>query len=237
MILVHELHEVRGREEDAFEDAMRTRWLPALARDPDARLLYFLKHAHGSGASYRVVTITALRDAAAWGRTAERIDAGDLRDEARALDALRHDVTAKLLVPLPWSPLQTIDLAAVPSDAPPVHELSLFMEDTVWPDEDQLETYVERSGNHYLAEMRRNAERGGTLLTILAGFRTAFGAGKRREIVLWQKLTEPRGLAPLLSSEVPARYKEPGTWMHDALALRDRWESRLLRSVEWSPWY
>ena len=49
-----------------------------------------------------------------------------------------------------------------------MHELSLFMEDTVWPDEDQLETYVERSGNHYLAEMRRNAERGGTLLTILA---------------------------------------------------------------------
>jgi hypothetical protein len=212
MLLVHELHEVRGREEDAFEDAVRTRWLPALARDPDARLLYFLKHAHGSGASYRVVTITALRDAAAWGRLAERIDSGDLRKEAMALDALRHD-------------------------APPVHELSLFMEDTVWPDEDQLETYVERSGNHYLAEMRRNAERGGTILTILAGFRTAHGAGKRREIVLWQKITELRALTPLLTSEVPARYKEPGTWMNDALALRDRWESRLLRTVEWSPWY
>ena len=237
MLLVHELHEVRGREEDAFEHAMRTGWLPALARDADARLLYFLKHAHGSGASYRVVTVTALRDAAAWGRTVERIESGDLRDEARALDALRHDVTAKLLVPLPWSPLQTIDFAAVPVDDPPVHELSLFMEDTVWPDEDRLEAYVERSGNHYLAEMRRNAERGGTLLTILGGFRTAFGAGARREIVLWQKITDLRGLTPLLTSEVPARYKEPGTWMHDALALRDRWESRLLRSVEWSPWY
>src|SRR5262245_18433332 len=211
--------------------------MPVVDRDPDARLHYILKHAHGSGASYRVVTITAMRDAAAWGRTAERIDGGDLRDASCALDALRHDVTAKLLVPLPWSPLQTLDFAAVPTEAPPVHELSLFMEDTVWPDEGQLETYVERSGNHYLAEMRRNAERGGTLLTILAGFRTAFGAGKRREIVLWQKLTEPRGLTPLLTSEVPARYKEPGTWMNDALALRDRWESRLLRTVDWSPWY
>ena len=237
MILVHELHEVRGREEDAFEETVRTRWVPALARDTDARLLYFLKHAHGSGASYRVVTITALRDAAAWGRTAERIDRGDLRDESRALDALRHDVTAKLLVPLPWSPLQEIDLASVPVEDLSAHELSLFMEDTVWPDEDKLETYVERSGDHYLAEMRRNAERGGTLLTILGGFRTAFGAGTRREIVLWQKISELRGLSPLLTSEVPARYKEPGTWMHDALALRDRWESRLLRSVEWSPWY
>jgi hypothetical protein len=237
MLLVHELHEVRGRTEDEFEHAVRTRWLPALVRDPDARLLYFLKHAHGSGPSYRVVTITALRDAAAWGRLAERIDRGDLRDAACALDALRHDVTAKLLVPLPWSPLQNLDLAAVPGDALPVHELSLFMEDTVWPDEDQLETYVARSGDHYLAEMRRNAERGSTLLTILGGFRTAFGAGRRREIVLWQKITEPRALSPLLGSEVPARYKQPGTWMHDALALRDHWESRLLRSVEWSPWY
>jgi len=235
VLLVHELHEVRGREEDAFEDAVRTRWLPALARDPDARLLYFLKHAHGSGASYRVVTITALRDAAAWGRTAERIDRGDLRDEARALDALRHDVTAKLLVPLPWSPLQEIDLAAVPSDAPPVHELSLFMEDTVWPDEDQLETYALRSGNHYLAEMRRNAERGGTLLTILAGFRTAFGAGTRREIVLWQQVVDPRLVLGLLTREVPPELQQPGSWMHDALALRDQWQSRLLRTTRWSP--
>src|SRR5262245_36859302 len=237
MLLVHELHEVRGREEDAFEAAVRERWLPALARDPDVRLLYFLKHAHGSGASYRVVTVTALRDAAAWGRTAQRIEAGDLRDDARVLDALRHDVTAKLLVPLPWSPLQSVDFAQVPGEAKATHGLTLFMEDTVWPHEDQLETYVERSGDHYLAEMRRNAERGGTLLTILGGFRTAFGAGARREIVLWQKITDLRGLTPLLTSEVPARYKEPGTWMHDALALRDRWESRLLRSVEWSPWY
>ena len=56
-----------------------------------------------------------------------------------------------------------------------------------------------------------------------------------------QETAEPRAkrswLRPLLMSEVPARFKEPGTWMNDALALRDRWESRLLRSVDWSPWY
>ena len=237
MIFVHELHEVRGAEEDAFEDAVRERWMPALARDGDARLLYFTKHAHGSGASYRVVTVTALRDAAAWGRLVERVDAGDLRETACALDALRHDVHAKLLIPLPWSPLQSVELETVPAETPAPHELSLFMEDTVWPHEDQLEPYVARSGDHYLAEMQRNAEREGTLLTILAGFRAAFGGGRRREIVLWQKITDLRGLRPLLSSEVPERYKQPGTWMHDALGLRDRWESRLLRTVSWSPWY
>ncbi len=236
MLFAHELHEVRGEREEEFEACVRERWLPGLARDPDARLLYFLKHAHGSGASYRVVTISALRDAAAWGRTAERVASGDLRDVACALDALRHDVTAKLLVPLPWSPLREVDLASVPSSGDAEHPLSLFMEDTVWPHEGRLEDYVERSGDHYLAEMRRNAEQEGTLLTILAGFRTAYGAGLRREIVLWQKITDPRGLRPLLASEVPERYRRPGTWMHDALALRDRWESRLLRAAAWSPW-
>jgi hypothetical protein len=36
--------------------------------------------------------------------------------------------------------------------------------------------------------------------------------------------------------EVPEHYKAPGTWMHDALEVRDRWESRLLRTARWSPW-
>ena len=76
-----------------------------------------------------------------------------------------------------------------------------------------------------------------TLLEIQAGFRTAFGAGRRREIVLWQKLVEPRGLRPLLMSEVPAEFKQVGSWMHDALELRDRWESRLLRTAAWSPFW
>jgi hypothetical protein len=29
--------------------------------------------------------------------------------------------------------------------------------------------------------------------------------------------------------------RAPGTWMHDALSLRDRWESKLLRTATWSP--
>lgn len=237
-IWLHELHEVRGAEEDAFEAAVRERWVPGVAREGDAKLLYFLKHAHGSGPSYRVVTITALRDFSVWGRLAERVDRGDLQADAVALDALRHDVTSKMLIPLPWSPLQEVDLDAVPDANAAPHELSLFMEDTVRPHEDQLELYVEKSGAHYLAEMRRNAEsEHGTILTVQAGFRSAHGAGLRREIVLWQKITQPKALRPLLSSEVPASYKQPGTWMHDALELRDRWESKLLRSVAWSPWY
>ena len=73
MLFLHEIHEVAGAHEDAFEAAFRDVWLPALAQDADARLLYFLHHAHGSGPSYQVVTLTAIRDGAAWERLARRV--------------------------------------------------------------------------------------------------------------------------------------------------------------------
>jgi len=236
VLFVHELHEVVGSREDEFEAALRDGWRPAVARDGDAALLYFLHHAHGTGPSYRVVTITAVRNGAAWQRLIERVDGGDLAELAARIDGLRHDVRAKVLVPLPWSPLQSV---ALPPPAAPaaLHEPTLFMEDTVWPHEGRLEEYVARSGSHYAKEMADADAGERALLRIQAGFRTAYGAGRRREIVLWQKLVRPRGLRPLIAMEVPPEYKAPGTWMHDALELRDRWESRLLRSARWSPLY
>ena len=45
-----------------------------------------------------VVTVTALRDGAAWERLARRIQQGDLQDWMRGVDELRHEVTGKLLL-------------------------------------------------------------------------------------------------------------------------------------------
>ena len=236
MLLLHELHEVVGVREAEFEAANRDHYLPALASGDDARLLYFLHHAVGTGPAYNVVTITALRDGAAWDRLAERIEKGDLREWSVGLDDLRHDVRAKWLVPLPWSPLQSIDLEAIPADASE-HELSVFMEDTVWPYEGGIEAYVEASGSHYAEEIGRREAEGAAMLEIQASFRTRFGSHLRREIVLWQKITSKRGLLGLLTTEVPERFKQPGLWMHDALEVRDRWQSKLLRTSAWSPWY
>jgi len=235
MLYLHEVHEVMGRHEDAFEAAYRDEWWPALGSGGDARLLYFLHHAHGTGVSYNVVTVTAIRDGGAWEALVRRIDAGDLAGVSEKLDGLRHDVTGKILVPLPWSPLQEVDLAQVPTE-PGDREPSIFMEDTVWPYEGRLEEYVERSGSHYSAEMARAKEAGTSILSVDAAFRTAHGGGRRREIVLWQKVMKPKALTPLISREVPEQYKQAGGWMHDVLEVRDRWESRLLRSVRWSPW-
>ena len=88
------------------------------ANDDDARLLYFLRLAHGTGRAYHTVTITALRDGAAYERLATRVQRGDLRSWAADLDLLRHEVEGKLLLPVDWSPMQDLDLTTVPVRRP-----------------------------------------------------------------------------------------------------------------------
>jgi hypothetical protein len=234
MWLLREAHEVAGAFEAEHESIVRDQWMPLVAQVADARLLYYLKHAHGTGPSYRVITFTALADAAAYGALCEDVRAGALRSIAEKLDAVRHDVRGRLYEPLPWSALREVDLATVPT-APTEHAPSVFMEDTVWPYEGRLEAYVESAGTHYATEMAAHESARQAILHLLGGFRTVYGSGPRREILLWQRVVEPRALLPLVTREVPPEYRKPGTWMHDALAVRDQWESRLLRTVPWSP--
>ena len=154
MLFMHEVHKVRGRAEDEFEAAFRDGWMPTLGTGDEARLLWYANHAHGSGPAYTVVTVTAVRDGTAWERLALRIQKGDLRDWMRDLDELRHDVEAKLLVPLPWSPLQDMDFTEVPADGRE-HELTLYMEDTMWPYEDKFAEYIDRCGEVYSKSLDR----------------------------------------------------------------------------------
>jgi hypothetical protein len=232
MLYIHEVHEVRGRSEEAFEAAYRDEWMPELAKEDDARLLWYCNHAHGSGAAYNVVTITAVRDGAAWERLAERLQRGDLRGWLRATDELRHGTTAKVLRPVEWSPLQEVDFATVPTTATD-HALSIYMEDTGWPAA-ALDDYVGFWGKTYypMLTSRPLAER---LLDIEVVFEPAFGAGRRKEAVLMQKVANPAGLQHLLMNETSPEYKKPGTFMHEALNFRDQWESKLLRTSSWSP--
>jgi hypothetical protein len=233
MLFLHEIHQVVGAREDEFEGAFRDEWMPLLAKGEDARLLYFLHHAHGTGRAYNVVTITAVRDGAAWEDLARRLQAGDLRDWASEVDRLRHRVTGKLLLAVPWSPLTDVDLAAVPVTG--YHELTLFMEDTAWPHEGMLDDYLEAARSQYAPSIAEGRGRG--LLDLQAVFQPAWGSAARREVVLWQKVRDVRAITGLVSTEVPAEYRAPGTWMHDALRVRDDWESKLLRTAAWSPLY
>src|SRR5258708_21526609 len=79
MLVLHETHRGDGRKEDEFEAHFRDGWMPTLAKEDEARLLWYTNHAHGSGVSYNVVTITGVKDAAAWERLALRIQRGDLQ--------------------------------------------------------------------------------------------------------------------------------------------------------------
>jgi hypothetical protein len=232
-LYVHERHRVDGRHEDEFEAAFRDPggWMDALGRTDEARLLWYLNQAHGSGPSYVVVTITAVADGAAWERLARRLHDGDLRDWVRHVDTLRHDVTAKVMLPVDWSPLADLDPAAVASD-PAGHEPTLYMEDTVWPRLGRLDDYLAAAGEHYAPLIGRPE----SLLELAAALVPAIGAGDRPEVVLVQKLRDADRLVPLLASEIPAERRAPGTWMHDALEWREDWQSRLLRTAPWSPW-
>ncbi|HUY20759.1 MAG TPA: hypothetical protein VMV22_00310 [Acidimicrobiales bacterium] len=232
MLFLHEVHEVKGAAEEEFESAFREGWMPALAADDNARLLWYCNHAHGSGPAYNVVTITALRDGAAWEGLARRIQSGDLSAWARAVDEHRHGVTGKLLFPVHWSPMAEIDLATVPTgDA--THELSLYMEDTGWPHA-AIDDYVEFWGTGYYEPMRQRAA---NLLDIQAVFQVAFGAGRRKEAILMQKIVNEQVLLHLLTHDTDPEHRRPGQFMFDALAFRDRWESKLLRTSSWSPLY
>ena len=64
MLFLHETHKVKGKLEDEFEAAIRDEWMRRLAEGDEARLLWYANHAHGSGASYQVVTITGVADGA-----------------------------------------------------------------------------------------------------------------------------------------------------------------------------
>jgi hypothetical protein len=232
MLLMHEVHKIKGSKEDEFEAVYRDGWMPLLAKSDDARLLWYTNHAHGSGMSYQVVTVTALRDAPAWERLVDRIHRGDLQTWMRDLDELRHEVTGTLQVPLAWSPLQDIKLGAVPTDGT-AHEPTMYMEDTMWPYDGKFVDYIEACGEVYSHSLQYE----NPFITIESAVQPAFGSQIRGEVTLMQRIHKLDQLAHLLASDMDPAHRGPGTWMHDALAVRDQWESKLLRTSTWSPLY
>lgn len=240
MLFVHETHRVAGKEADRFEALYREGWAAPLAKNDGARLLWFMHQAHGTGHAYVFVTVTAVESSAVLDDLNGRMrSGGDLHNWAAEVDALRHGLEAKVLEPAPFSPLSDVDLSSVPaaSEPSPDGSLPLFMEDTAWPYRGSFDAYLEKAGTLYIETLRAANERmaGNGLLELVAAFIPRFGSGKHREIVLWQRVNNQAGLLPLFNREVPDTYKQPGSWMIDALDVRDQWESRLLRVSDWSP--
>lgn len=232
MLLVRELHSVRGEAGAELEAAYREVWMPRLGAEPDARLLWYLDQAHGTGPAYTVVTYTAVSDGAAWARLTERRRDGDLGDVADAVDAACHESSGKVVMPVVWSPLQEVDFESVPVDGA-LHEPGLWMEDTGWP-YSPLHEYVRfwDEGYRQRIEGRPEAER---VLDILACFEIAHGSGPRPEAILMQRIRNLDRLRTILATPQRTHGATASAYMDEALRHRDRWESRLLRSAPWSP--
>ena len=233
MLFMHETHKVIGRQAATFEEMYRNEWMVRLAESDDARLVWYLNHAMGSGPAYQVVTITAFSDAGAWESVTQRMLQGDLSNLHTRLDASRYEVVGKLLTTVYWSALQELDLASIPTDGRE-HELSVYMEDTGWPDA-SLDDYIELWDHDYWYFMRQIPSEK-KLLDIQACFQVAHGSGIRPEAILMQKIMNFSTLGNLLTSvEVHDPNTWPGSYMAKGLELRDQWESKLLRTSKWSP--
>ena len=231
MLYLHETHRLRGTCEEQFERAYREGWMARLGLDDQARLLWYLHQTHGTGRSYQVVTITGVRDGAAWQTLADRVAAGDMRRWAHEVDTYRHDVESRLLLDVDFSPLE-VELGEVSTD-PGDRSPSLYMEDTMWPRRGMLDDYLRAAGSVYAGML--DAEDREIFLQIEAAFQTMPGAGRHPEVTLMQKVHDMDRLVWLLTNDIPEEMTRPGPWMHDALEYRNQWRSRLLRTATWSP--
>ncbi len=228
MIFVHEIHEVVAGKLEAFGEAVRTQWRPLLEADGRARLCWYWELTHGTGPSYQVVSVTAVRDWPTWVALA-----GVGSTDARARDwqklswTLRRDVTSKVLIPTAWSPLQEVDLSAPPvtatTDAP-----TMYLHDTGWPFPGKLEEYAGALGSIFYPQVQQSR-----MIEIAACWTTAPGTGKHHEVVLLQKILDWERFSQLLTRGEQGAQK--GGWMEAGLRYRDRWESKLLRCARWSP--
>jgi hypothetical protein len=236
VLLLHEVHQVAGAREEDFDAAYRDEYMSALATSEGSRLLWYLRLAHGSGQAYTLVSITGCRDAAAWAELAERVRSGDLARWSATVDAMRHAHAAKVIQPVSWSPLQKIDLATVPVTGI-THKNSLFMEDTAWPFAGGLQAYLDKAGTLYDHTLSSQKEEGTGMIELEAAFQPVFGTHRTTEVILWQRVVNTKAVMWMLGHDLPPEASAPGTWLHDALEVRDRWESRLLRSAAWSPLY
>ena len=249
MPFLHETHHVRPSEAAAFEAVFRREWLSRLADGGDARVLWYTEQALPGGPPNHVVTITAVRDGAAWERLVVAIHEGELAIAWRSVGASRESVTTKVLLPTYWSPFVSVDFASVPRDDAE-HEPTFYLEDTMWPHDGKLLDYVDAAGSVYVERGPKLLDPAHTrdwradtaaveegLIKIEAAFQPALGSHRRKEVMLWQPIYNLERLQWFLVNELPPEDEEEDSWMQYALRVRDRYQSRLLRTAAWSPYF
>ena len=229
MLFLHQIHQLPVGGSPLFEAQVRDRWLPAVAEVAGARLAWYGMSSAAARWSDEAITITALEDPSALDRFATELRDGDLRSLAEEVAVTRVSVETRLMSPIdydPW-PFAFDQIPTEPQDGPQV----AYMHDFVPPVRGQMRGYVDMMRERYLALSEK--ELSGVVL--LASWQTVSGGGPLPEMFNLSVIRDVDALVQLVAHEIPRELKEMGSWMWEALAVRDRWTTRLLRSATWSP--
>jgi hypothetical protein len=228
MILLHQVHSLIDGAAVEFERQARDEWLPGLASD-EARFAFYAVPTGAAARQDEAITMVAFADGGALGRFSERVRTGDLSPLAVSQALLRTGVATRMLKALDYDPsgLTVADIPVEPRERPPV----AYMHDFVPPANGQNRAYVDMMRERYMA--LTETELSGVVLRM--SWETVWGGGPVPEMFNLSEIRSPEALLQLVGKEIPIEYKQMGTWMWEALAVRDRWTTRLVRSVPWSP--
>jgi len=204
MLMLHEVHRVRGAREDEFEAAFRDGLLPELAKEDDARLLYFMHLAHGSGRAYTVTTSPACGTVPAWSgwRAACGRATSVVGTQGRRASSRRHRKRVHRAVGT---------ARRRPDEVPTVPQATsspLFMGDTRWPHGGHARRVPREGAERTTPEHREGRGRG--ISSCSPFWQPAWGTGRTPRSCSGNA-SLPRPTEELLRTEVPPEFRAPGT--------------------------
>ncbi|MBL7496635.1 hypothetical protein I6A84_00505 [Frankia sp. CNm7] len=230
MLWLHQVHHLRPATRDRFAQVVQERWLPEVATRPDTRLAWFATSTRGAVHADEAVTITGVADGAALAELGARVHSGDLTDLAAELSSLRDGVQTRILEPLDYDPFAVTSVTEIPAQ-PGTGPSRSYMHDFVPPTFGNMRAYEDMMRERYMALTEQDLSG----VALRASWRTVPGGGPVPEMFNLSEIRSTAALERLVTEEIPREYKAMGTWMWTALATRDRWTTRLLRSAPWSP--
>lgn len=226
MLYLHQIHDLPPGTAATFEGLARDEWLPTVNAHPGTRFAWYGTSTAATRFADEAITIIAFDDMSAFDgfATAQRESA-----VSRRLRDRRSSVQTRLLQPIDYDPW-TAAGAAIP-DGPQEGPSVAYMHDFVPPVTGQMRGYIDMMRERYMA--LSSQELSGVVLR--ASWQTVSGGGRMPEMFNLSEIRDVDALVALIAHEIPREYKQMGTWMWEALATRDQWTTRLVRSATWSP--
>jgi hypothetical protein len=229
MLYVHQLLTAPASRRVAVDAFLRDEWLPAVAHEDGARLAWVAYGMDGSVAPDDVCMLTLVRDAAALERFGDRIRSGDLAAPAGRLAGMVRSQRVRMMKPLRYSRFEDA-IEKVPAE-PQAGPTAAYMHDFVPPIPGQNRAYEDLMAERYM----NLSDSALSEIVLRASCETVAGGGPQPEHFNLSEIRSSEALVKLLVYEIPKEHKQMGTWMWEALGVRDQWTTRLVRSATWSP--